>query len=285
MVALRGRHRWTQIFEPLCLDHQERPVPRLRAGGVYLITGGLGGIGLAMAEHLARTVQAKLVLTSRTELPPRQEWPAILAAQGDTQGVGRQIRIVQALEAEGTEVLILSADVTNELQMHSVIEQALATFGAIHGVLHTAGLPGVGLMQLKTPEMASRVLAPKVMGTLVLERVLEGVALDFLALFSSITSSTGGGPGQVDYCAANAFLDAYAHRYSSRHGITVAIDWSEWQWNAWESGLTGYGVEAETFFKQSRQRFRYHLRGRDRSISSYPRMSFAAYCRLDSGFS
>jgi acyl transferase domain-containing protein len=255
VVALRGSRRWVQAFEPVKLESREHLTPCLREGGVYLITGGLGGIGLAMAQYLARTVQARLVLTSRSGLPPRSEWPCILEARGSEEGVGRQIRIVQELEAAGTKALVLAADVTNEAQMRRVVQQAMEAFGHIDGALHTAGVAGIGLMQLKTPEQAARVLAPKVQGTLVLERVLEGQPLDFLVLFSSITSSTGGGPGQVDYCAANAFLDAYAHRHSSRHGMTIAIDWSEWQWNAWEAGLTGYGSEAEAFFKQSRQQF------------------------------
>ncbi len=139
--------------------------------------------------------------------------------------------------------------------MRAVVQQASAAFGSIHGVLHAAGVPGVGLIQLKTPEMASSVLAPKVMGTLALEQVLQGLSLDFLVLFSSITSTTGGGPGQVDYCAANAFLDAYARSHFAQHGMTVAIDWGEWKWNAWEEGLSSYDTEAQAFFRENRQRF------------------------------
>src|SRR5204863_6607950 len=130
-----------------------------------------------------------------------------------------------------------------------------ATFGTLHGVLHAAGIPASGIMQLKTPEMAASVLAPKVEGTRVLAKVLEHIPLDFLVLFSSMSSATGGGPGQVDYCAANAFLDAYAHRYSSEHGRTVALDWSEWQWNAWEEGLSGYPSEAQQYFRGRREHF------------------------------
>jgi hypothetical protein len=179
----------------------------------------------------------------------------LLETQGDQQGTGRQIRLVQELEQLGTEVLVLAADVTSEPAMRAVIQQALARFGSLNGVLHTAGLPGVGLMPLKTPEMARQVLAPKITGTLVLERALEGLSLDFLALFSSMTSITGGGPGQVDYCAGNAFLDAYASQHSTEHGMTVAIDWGEWQWNAWEAGLAGYDTAAQTFFRAHRQAF------------------------------
>jgi len=103
--------------------------------------------------------------------------------------------------------------------------------------------------------MAASTLAPKMMGTLVLERVLKDLPLDFLVLFSSMSSITGGGPGQVDYCAANAFLDAYARCHFSRHGMTVAIDWGEWQWDAWQAGLLGFPEEAQTYFRERRHTF------------------------------
>ena len=255
VVALRGNRRWIQTFEPVQLTEQDTQHYQLRSGGVYLITGGLGGIGLAMAEYLARTLQARLVLTNRSGLPARSEWDAIIEARGDTTGIGRQISKIQAMEAYGAEVLVVKADVANETQMRVAIEQTLATFGTLHGVLHAAGLPGIGLIQLKTPEQAASVLAPKVMGTLVLEHVLREIPLDFLVLFSSVTSTTGGGPGQVDYCAANAFLDAYARKHNGQHGMTVAINWGEWQWNAWEAGLAGYDPETQAFFRAYRQRF------------------------------
>jgi acyl carrier protein len=111
------------------------------------------------------------------------------------------------------------------------------------------------VIQLKTPEQSAAIMASKVQGMLVLERVLREQKLDFLALFSSMTSITGGGPGQVDYCAANAFLDAYARRHAGEHGLTVAIDWGEWQWNAWEAELKGYNIEAQEYFKAHRQQF------------------------------
>jgi hypothetical protein len=134
-----------------------------------------------------------------------------------------------------------------------VLQETLTTFGQLHGVFHVAGVPGVGLIQRKTEEQAERVFRPKIQGTLVLDRVLADLPLDFLLLFSSITSTTGS-PGQVDYCAANAFLDAYARSNSRKHGRTIAVDWSEWQWNAWEDGLAGFG-EMGTFLKENRQNF------------------------------
>ncbi|GCE31286.1 hypothetical protein KDA_67700 [Dictyobacter alpinus] len=253
-VALRGRHRWIPVYEPCRLEQQGTHTTLLRDRGTYLLTGGLGGVGLAMANYLARSVQARLVLVSRTGLPPRDQWQRIIAEQGDHAGTGRQIRQVLQLEELGSEVLILAADVADEAQMRQVIARTQATFGGLHGVLNVAGLPGVGLIQLKTEQAAGQVLAPKVQGTRVLERVLQEHPLDFLILFSSITAVTGG-PGQVDYCAANAFLDSYAHHQRTPHTLVASIAWSEWQWNAWEAGLEGFDEATKSFFRENRARF------------------------------
>ena len=140
--------------------------------------------------------------------------------------------------------------------MRRVVEQALERFGAIHGVIHAAGVPGVGLMQLKSAETARAVLRP-VQGTLALSAALSGaeVKLDFLVLFSSVTSANGGGPGQVDYCAANAFMDAFANQQPQRHGQTVSISWGEWLWDAWQEGLQGYPEEARAELIRNRQAY------------------------------
>ena len=177
---------------------------------------------------LERKSKAKLVLTSRSGLPPREEWNAWVENHEAADNASRQIRQIQDIEALGAEVLVLPADVADEAQMRVVIQQAIATFGTIHGVLHAAGVPASGLMQLKTPEMAASVLAPKVVGTLVLERVLQDIPLDFLVLFSSMSSITGGGPGQVDFRFRNG--DCLEVRGGRRqrgvrvHGVARAAD-------------------------------------------------------------
>ncbi|MEM8530262.1 MAG: SDR family NAD(P)-dependent oxidoreductase [Chloroflexota bacterium] len=254
VVAIRGQHRWVPMQESCRIEVPPSQHVPLRNEGVYLITGGLGGIGLALAEHLAHTKQARLVLTSRTGLPDRAQWPALLHEHPESSRLTQQIRAIMHMEAQGAQVLVMDADVTDEVRMCEVIEQIVRTFGNLHGVLHTAGVPGKGLIQLKTPAMAASVLAAKVQGTLVLERVLATQELDFLILFSSITALTGG-PGQVDYCAANAFLDTYARCHHHRHGVTMSINWSEWQWNAWEEGLAGYGETMRHFFEENRRKF------------------------------
>ncbi|AFZ23803.1 polyketide synthase family protein [Cylindrospermum stagnale PCC 7417] len=213
IIAYRGNYRWVQTFEPILLEKPAEDKIRFRQGGVYLITGGMGGIGLVLAEYLAKTVQAKLVLLGRSL--PSEDSP--------------QMEKVRQLEAFGAQVLVLAADVTNQQQMQNAIAQALESFKEIHGVIHTAGIPGGGMIQLKTPEIAESVFAPKIQGTLILNNVLKDINLDFLVLASSL-SSIQGGFGQVDYCAANAFLDAFAHWNTSINSrFTVAINWDAWQ--------------------------------------------------------
>jgi NAD(P)-dependent dehydrogenase (short-subunit alcohol dehydrogenase family)/acyl carrier protein len=168
-----------------------------------------------------------LVLIARTILPERGEWDQWLKIRGEQDIISQKIRKVQSIEELGAEVLVISADVTNMNQMKSAIAQIYDRFGSIHGVVHAAGVPGGGMMQLKTPEIAEEVLAPKVKGTLVLGKMLNETKLDFFVLCSSINSLLGG-IGQVDYCAANAFLDAYAHQHHSINN-TISINWCAWQ--------------------------------------------------------
>jgi len=209
IIAYRNNYRWVQTFEPVALETATEDKIRLRQKGVYLITGGMGGIGLILAEYLAKTVQAKLILLGRS-----------LPCENDK---------IKQLEALSAEVLVLAADVTNEEQMQSAIAQSLERFGTIHGVIHTAGVTGAGMIQLKTPEIAEKVFAPKIQGTITLNNVLKNIHLDFLVLCSSLTAIQGGF-GQVDYCAANTFLDTFAHwNTATNHRFTVAINWDAWQ--------------------------------------------------------
>ncbi len=252
IIALRSGRRWLPSYEPLRLPASSHSP--LHQHGVYLITGGLGGIGLAVAEYLARSIQARLVLLGRHGLPERSQWPHILQHTSEEQAnTVRQIRHILRMEEAGSQVLVLQADVANEAQMRTAIQRANRQFGPVQGVFHAAGVPGTGLLQFKTPEQAASVLLPKVQGTLVLERVLTEQSLDFLVLFSSVTSMIGGA-GQVDYSAANAFLDAYAHNRHHKPYKVLTIDWGEWQWNAWEEGLAGYGDMAD-LLRENRKRF------------------------------
>jgi non-ribosomal peptide synthase protein (TIGR01720 family) len=142
--------------------------------------------------------------------------------------IQRRIEKVQELEALGGKVLVIGADVTDQEQMKEAVSQVYDRFGAIHGVIHAAGIPGGGIIQLKTREMAAEVLAPKVKGALVLKEVLGNTDVDYV--FFSSQSSIVPRAGQVDYCAANAFLDVFARYMASVCGsYALSIDWGAWQ--------------------------------------------------------
>jgi acyl transferase domain-containing protein len=112
VVAYRGGLRWVQVFDPLQLRETHRKPPLLKEKGVYLITGGTGSIGLMLARYLVKSVKGKLILVSRSGLPPRQEWEQrINSPQGDA--IARKIEAITELEKAGGEVLVMAADVSN----------------------------------------------------------------------------------------------------------------------------------------------------------------------------
>lgn len=106
-------------------------------------------------------------------------------------------------------------------------EEAIARFGAVHGIIHAAGVAGGTMVEAHEPEIAARVFAPKVTGTLVLAQIFQHDTLDFLVLCSSVTA-VAGGLGQVDYCAANAFMDAFASARSSARMPVYSVNWGGW---------------------------------------------------------
>ncbi|MCC6179261.1 MAG: SDR family oxidoreductase, partial [Chloroflexi bacterium] len=186
-IAYRGPHRWVQELEWI-----RRPRGRgaiaLRERGVYLITGGLGGIGLAIAGYLAQTVQARLVLVGRSAFPAPESWDTWLDEHPDDDPTSARIRHLRDLEAAGAEVVVERADVTDAGAVRALVARVSQRFGGLHGVVHAAGALHDGAAQLKTPEVAASVLAPKLGGTLALAAALHDVDCDFLALCSSISS-------------------------------------------------------------------------------------------------
>ncbi len=230
VVALQASGRWIRRATPLPLPGAEEssdPTTWVRDGGVYLITGGLGGIGLEVAEHLARAKPVNLALLGRSALPPESQWPEILAGYPEGQ-IAQRINRVRFLRELGAQVMIVSADIANHAQVAAGIAQVREAFGPLNGVIHAAGVMDDAPMLTKTAEAMRRVLAPKVAGTLALDAAVHE-DLDFFLLFSSVASYLGL-PGQVDYTAANAFQDAFAKARSGRaSGRTIVINWNAWR--------------------------------------------------------
>lgn len=237
VVAYRGRHRWVQTFDSIRLNslNNRSTGLRLRQRGVYLITGGLGRIGLCLAEYLAKAVQPKLVLLGRSKLPEREHWQQWLATHDQEDLISQKIRKILALEHLGAEVLVICADVANEAQMQQAIAQIYDQFKQLHGVIHAAGNVGdtsQRAIQEMTPDDCWQQFMPKVYGLLVLEKVLQGHTLDFCLLLSSLSSILGG-LGFGAYAAANLFMDAWAHKHQQiRSFPLVSVNWDGWQFTA-----------------------------------------------------
>ncbi|HKN21466.1 MAG TPA: SDR family oxidoreductase [Terracidiphilus sp.] len=223
-IAWRGGERFIETLEPLELS-AARHSPRLERGGVYLIAGGLGALGLTVAEHLAREFQARLVLVGRSALPPEAQWETALQDDARSEAEKERLRKLVAIRSLAGGLLVLQADVTNLDETKVAVAQARRQFGKISGVFHAAGVLDDGPLMLKTAASAARVLDPKVRGTLVLEESLRDEPLACFVLFSSISAILPPA-GQVDYAAANAFLDAFA--FGRKRPVT-AINWGAWR--------------------------------------------------------
>ncbi|MBB5016750.1 acyl transferase domain-containing protein/acyl carrier protein [Chitinivorax tropicus] len=228
-VALRGRQRFVQRMVPVPLPIS--PATSIfRQGGVYLITGGFGGIGATVALHLAKQYQARLILTARHELPAEAEWANWLASHAETNEKSQRIRFLQQLNALGARVHVIAADIADEVAMKQGLADAQQQLGRVQGVIHAAGVADGALIQRRTSSETAAVLAPKVKGTLVLDALLPEQGLDCFVLCSSLASHIAP-VGQVGYCAANAFQDAFATAASLRRPGTryLAIGWDSWR--------------------------------------------------------
>lgn len=244
VFAWRDGRRLARRFEPAADGQSPEAGQMLRPGGTYLITGGTGAVGFALAQRLARDFRAKLVLTARSPFPSRPEWERLAAGTGPETTVVRRIREMLALERHGAEFLVLAADATERQQMLEVAETATRRFGAVHGVIHAAGVADPhGVIQNRTRAQTEAVLAPKAAGARILDEIFRERLPDFLALCSSMAVVRyARGFGQVGYCAANEFLDAFAHARTARGGRTVAINWDAWR----EEGMAVEAVHRRT---------------------------------------
>lgn len=228
VVAYRGAERLVERFEAVPLA-EGRAGAGLVQEGVYVVTGGLGGIGLVMARELAEQVKARLVLLSRSGLPDPADRRAWLAEHPADDKTSRAIREVEALEALGSEVLVLAADVTDAARMKEVVAETRSRFGRVDGVIHAAGILDDGPLLGRSRDQAEAVLASKVDGTLALEAALDGHDPSLVVLFSSV-SAVIGAPGQIDYAAANSFMDVFARsRLDRLADRVVSLAWGAWK--------------------------------------------------------
>lgn len=218
----RGRRYIARLVQSAGLTP---PFPaRMRDAGSYLVTGGLGSLGLLTARFLIERGARDVVLMGRTPVPDRQTWDE-LSEDHPQRGLVDELR---ELESRGARIHLAAVDVTSPEQLQQWLtshsEQGLPP---VVGVIHTAGIVDDGLLLRMDQEKFTKVLRPKLIGGWLLHRLFGGTDLDFFVMFSS-TGSVIASPGQGNYAAGNAFLDALAH-YRRGLGLpALSIGWGPW---------------------------------------------------------
>ncbi|MFS8211413.1 SDR family NAD(P)-dependent oxidoreductase [Paenibacillus sp. S29] len=208
--------RWVSCWNEVHISQEAAGNP-WKDGGVYLITGGAGGLGLIFAREITDKVhKAVLILTGRSTLD---------------EGKRAEIKKMEAL---GARIIYRQVDVTQEQAVTDLIQEIQEEFGNINGIIHSAGVIRDNRILQKNSEEMLEVLAPKVLGTVNLDQASKNLPLDFFILFSSVAGGLGN-QGQADYSAANAFMDAYAGYRNTliaskqRQGQTLSINWPLWK--------------------------------------------------------
>ncbi len=202
-IILRNGRVYEQDFSSIEYQEHEKSPLGIREGGVYLITGGSGGIAQYITRYIMSYRNAKVVLVSRSFSDEK------IKADDREEGILR-----------------ISADLSDKECLKKAIQQAEMQFGKINGVFHAAGVSGSTLIRNKTREQVNSVFRPKIHGTINLAEIFKDKDIDFLIAFSSI-SSIFPDLGQSDYAAANAFIDSFAdleHKWPF-----LAINWDTWE--------------------------------------------------------
>ncbi len=222
-IAIRGEATFVPRLRPC--RHLTKPFPtKLAADATYVITGGAGALGRVVATYLAERGARHITLLGRTALPPRERWSSLRDddPQFDT------VTALRTIERHGAQIATASVDVTDVGQLRGWLAEHTRTGGRpVRGIIHAAGTVNDQLLVNMSEQDYAEVLAPKVAGARALHDTFRGHPLDFFVLFGS-AGSTIAAPGQGNYAAANAFLDALAHHRRAQGLPALTIGWGPW---------------------------------------------------------
>lgn len=246
-VAYRKNRRYLAELRRLDLGQLPDREVRIRENGVYLITGGTGGLGLEMAKYLSSQNKVRLNLIGRSRFPEAGEWERLLDEKRDQKAI-RVIQTIREIEESGSKVELYQADVSDEQSIEEVLGKIRKENGAINGIFHAAGVVNNKLIMEESLDDLKAVLKPKIHGTRILDRLTAADHLDYFVVFSSVASLFFA-PAQGDYVAANSYLDSYAAGERRTDRPMIAINWSTWR----ETGMAAErGFTVDTIFKTLR---------------------------------
>lgn len=253
LAAYRRGRRLVETQVPLALPATtDTGAGVIRANGTYVITGGLGGVGLALAKALTSAAPVRLALLGRSPLDETLTTQQLKALNTNNPN-RRKIEALRALRKAGAQVLTLAADVADLAAMEGAFAQIEAHFGPIHGVFHCAGaIDATTFCEIasETRQSADRQFHAKVHGTEVLAGLLKNREADFCVLMSSLAAQLGG-LGFSAYAAANLYLDAFAETQSGV-GATrwLSLNWDAWQLGDVKSAIKGFGSTVSSYFME-----------------------------------
>lgn len=247
-VKYQNDNRYLKKLKEVDLDSTKLEQIPFKKKGVYIITGGTGGLGWIFSEHLSREYQARLVWSGRSELNRDQ------------------LNKIDSIKALGAEVVYVKGDISVKENADKLIKIAKEHFGEINGIIHSAGVTRDSVISRKTVQEFENVLASKVYGTVNLDIAAQNENMDFFVNFSSLASITGN-YGQIDYAYANGFLNAFTdlreqmRKDGVRKGKTISIHWPLWR----EGGMN---ISQETL-KLMEDNFRVKPMGTSNGIQAF----------------
>lgn len=230
VVAYRGLNRWARDFEKVTTRNNQDLLQRTGRSPLYLITGGLGKLGLVLARHLAEKGPCRIALTTRSDFPEKEKWRDTGTVRANGKEAQEKIAALCSLEEMGTEVIVARADVADQEQMEQLFAKLAAKFGGVEGVIHMAGITGDKALRLVSdlgPEDCRAQFRSKIDGCYVLRNTLEHQPIKFCVLFSS-TASFLGGPGMLAYTATSCMLDTFAENCRLQGRPWISINWDGW---------------------------------------------------------
>ena len=242
VIACRQDQWFVQGVSPVTLHRTEELTTTFREGGTYVLTGGLGGMALKIMEYVVKKHHVNFIIIDQKALPPRKDWKKVVDASGADAD---KIRQLQNIERHGSQFVLIEGDISHFDALREEVANAIALYGGVDGAFHIAGLiDHAGIVQTRSFGETEKVMAPKLQGALVLDRLLQGQTLDFVVYFSSTGNVF---PrlkfGQVAYNAGHEFLDVYA-QYKRRNGENAyVINWNDWH----GVGISGEAAKTHSY--------------------------------------
>ncbi|WP_163336423.1 type I polyketide synthase [Desulfopila sp. IMCC35008] len=253
VIAYRGPHRWVQRYEQTVLP----PVfgksgRRMRRGGIYIITGGMGRIGRTLAGHLA-SLSAKIILTCRGDFPSPCRWQELHDNPQTDPELQKAISRLLELEAAGAELVVIRTDMSKPDEVKRLLQTAVERFGVIDGVFHAAGVANLRYLPEINYDISESEFAPKIQGLYNLQQAVEdckkitGKSPSFVLLFSSLASILGG-YSMTAYTAANRVMDSFAQQFSGGPDPAwISVNWDDWDFAYTKEQVSAYEHTAAKF--------------------------------------